>query len=315
MINTASHSTGAFQGEILFDTRFDYLFEYLCNNPDCLLPEPIMEDPEIIKKLVKLGTIMADPGTQNSERPRLNSDIPAIYTYLGQFIDHIITARTDRNEDFNVISNPDGSPKNIIPEPPDEVVKKLKNGRRPMLDLDSLFGDGPSFSNRYNAEADAIYEPGTFRLWIEEGPNGYFDLKRDGGKALIGDARNDENLMVSQLHAIFIKFYNRIFDRMVLRYSSAVEAYSRARRLTCWAFQYVVINDYLQNVCDEDIVKETLLNGPYYFLTSAGVYMPLEFSVAGFRFGHSMIRPFYQVNDTVGDEAPCFGSERSPMTK
>lgn len=303
-MNNASHASSTFQGEILFDTNFDYLFEYLCSNSECLLPN-IPSEPGVlstIERLMQLGTMMADPGAKNSEQPRLNSTIPAIYTYLGQFIDHTITARTDREEAFE-ISDDDGEPGNIVPASLEDIVEKLKNGRRPMLDLDSLFGDGPSFSGYYSSEADAIYEPGTFRLRIEERANGYFDLKRDGGKALIGDARNDENLMVSQLHAIFIKFYNRIYDRMVQIYPSPVEAYSRARRLTCWAFQYVTINDYLPKVCDEDVVRETLLNGPYYFLTSAGVYMPLEFSVAGFRFGHSMIRPFYKVNDVVGDKS------------
>ena len=51
------------------------------------------------------------------------------------------------------------------------------------------------------------------------------------------------------------------------------------------------------NVCDPDVVRETLLNGPYYFSPSGKSFMPLEFSVAGFRFGHSMIRPAYKIKD------------------
>jgi len=124
---------------------------------------------------------------------------------------------------------------------------------------------------------------------------GHLDLRRDSNKAVIADARNDENVMISQLHAAFIKFYNKMVDEYD-QYLKA-ETYSRARQIVRWAYQYIVVNDYLMNVCDPDVVRETLLHGPYYFSPRGKSFMPLEFSVAGFRFGHSMIRPAYKVKD------------------
>ena len=74
----------------------------------------------------------------------LDSTIPAIFTYLGQFIDHNITAQTDREIGVSRIATPDGNVMDITPLPSSEVVEKLVNGRRPNLDLNQVYGDGPA---------------------------------------------------------------------------------------------------------------------------------------------------------------------------
>ena len=33
-------------------------------------------------------------------------------------------------------------------------------------------------------------------------------------------------------------------------------------------------------------------------------FIPIEFSVAAYRFGHSMVRPIYRLNTTLGDPPP-----------
>ena len=65
-----------------------------------------------------------------------NSQIPAIFTYLGQFIDHDITANTDRDTEISEIGDTTFSP---TPRP--EVHAKLGNLRDGSLALDSLYGD------------------------------------------------------------------------------------------------------------------------------------------------------------------------------
>ena len=155
----------------------------------------------------------------------------------------------------------------------------------------------------YTTEADVFYE-GDLSLKIQD-DDGYFDLPRkkdgDGLKvklrncaALIADARNDENLNLSQLHAVFLAAYNRIYASSP---GSPREKYIYARKILRWIYQFIVIDDYLPRVCMKDIVADTLINGPYYYNLSKGIFMPLEFSVAGFRFGHSMIRQDFQVNE------------------
>ena len=78
---------------------------------------------------------------------------------------------------------------------------------------------------------------------------------------------------------------------------SADQRYIRARQLVRWAYQYIVLNDYLPTVCDPAVVSDVTANGlRYYAPDNDLLFMPLEFSVAAFRFGHSMIRPQYQLN-------------------
>ncbi len=303
MLNNANHFRGVkFQGEILFDTPFGYMFYHLCKEENCLLPK----SKETITNLLELGSLMAEPD-DSDENTIFDSEIDAIFTYLGQFIDHDVTARTDRDTDMFRIADDRGNVGDIYPIDPDKIIQCLKNGRRPQLDLDSLFGDGPSLTENYQAEADAIYEKAEehhLRLKLALAYNKgkleqFIDLRRDphnNFRAIIADARNDENLMISQLHAAFIKCYNKIYDSFISDGNSKGEAYIKARQLTRWIYQYIVIHQYLPSVCIPAIVKNILHNGPLYFVPSHNVFMPLEFSVAAFRFGHSMIRPSYKIN-------------------
>jgi hypothetical protein len=304
MLKNISHAGGVEKAdEILFNTPFGYMFPQLAALPECKLPER----PQTLSALQKLGTAMADPGTPDDpQAARRDSSIPAIFTYLGQFIDHDITARTDRDTGLSRIADEDGNALNITPLEPDVVLGNLKNGRRPQLDLDNMYGDGPSLlppgTPGADSKAGALYNH-NFTLKVEY-RNGYIDLPRDGRSALIADMRNDENLIVSQFHAAMLRFHNKVMATLNPGLSYRAR-YVKARRLVRWAYQYVVINDYLKHVCDESIVEDVLHNGPRFFgprVNGGPLAMPLEFSVAGFRFGHSMIRPFYRLNRVTGQK-------------
>jgi len=291
--------------EIQFTTPFGYMFEAQAQTPENLLP--VSERTE--DALLQLGDAMGEP----ESGPAQHSDIPAVYTYLGQFIDHDITARTDRDTEFSRIAMADGRPRPMTPLDPAEVVKNLANGRRPQLDLDSLYGDGPGLLASPPAaggatEAQELYES-NMKLKMQSA-GGVFDLPRKGRTALIADMRNDENLNVSQLHAVFLALHNKLMDSLLTRHSEIV-AYIKARMLVRWVYQYVVIKDYLLKVCDNNVVLDVLHNGPRFFGPGTGsekLFMPLEFSVAGFRFGHSMVRGSYtirsglelNINDILG---------------
>ena len=299
MISNLSHFVGEREdNEILYDTPFGYMFEYLCGCGH----HQLARGPQTIHYLQELGKVMADTATTSDSQPELDSSIDSVHTYLGQFIDHDITARTDRETDFSKIIPPE----NIRPKKTDEVVQNLRNGRRPQLDLDSVFGEGPSFTSAYSAQADHLYNNSSLEMFINERSD-FIDLRRDkinvgepgeikyDYRARIADARNDENLMVSQLHAAFIKTFNKISKALEPGLSNQ-ETFCQSRRLVRWAYQYIVINDYLKAVCLPSVVSNILYNGPFFYNTSIP-FMPIEFSVAGFRFGHSMIRPFYTIKD------------------
>ncbi|MDH5675534.1 MAG: heme peroxidase family protein [Myxococcales bacterium] len=309
-----SHSKGL-EEEILFETHFDYLFRRAASTPSQLLPE----GESTIAALRKLGALMADPGTASVPLPDRDSATPAIYTYFGQFIDHDVTARTDRDGSLTEI----GAGAAIHPLAPQQVVAALTNGRRPQLDLDSLYGDGPGLvagggsgngQSETRTRAQDLYD-GNLRLCVfRQGKR--LDLpRRTDGSASIADARNDENIIVGQLHASMLSFHNAVADAQPANLDNA-RRYVRARQLVRWAYQHVVVEDYLPRVCDPAVVADVLANGPRYFGSAGGhsrLFMPLEFSVAGFRFGHSMIRPFYDLNaNTRRDIGDLLGGGAKP---
>jgi hypothetical protein len=293
---------------ILFFTPFGYMFPAAARKPECLLEE----SATTIEGLIALGEAMGDPGTGKQPKPELDSQASSFFTYFGQFIDHDSTIRTDGDTPVSTIENKAA----IKPVDPDKVERELKNGRRPFLDLDSLYGDGPSLSVNSHNESDDLYDAAlhlktaNFAGTNKSSGQPYLDIPRadtdipDAGgvlvepRGLIADERNDENINVSQLHASFLTFHNAVYHG--LGGAQATKAnFIKARQRVRWSYQYIVIHQYLKTICDENVVDDTLLNGPR-FLGAAngqkGVFMPLEFSVAAFRFGHSMIRSSYQIN-------------------
>jgi len=290
VLKHVSHSGGVtYADEILFSTPFGYMFLDAAHTAECLLP--VSERTE--DALNALGDAMGDASTPPD--PALDGEIPAAFTYLGQFIDHDLTARTDRETGLSRITQPDGRARPLTPVAPDAVAASLRNGRRPQLDLDSLYGDGPGLVDGVHSEAAALYEDGTKRMRLQTLADGFVDVPRDGRKALIADMRNDENVNVSQLHAAFIAFHNAVAQRLHGPLTPG-RRYAKAREIVRWAYQYVVVHDYLTRICHPAVVDDILYNGPRFYQPGAeGLYMPLEFSVAAFRFGHSMVRPSYEL--------------------
>ena len=296
-------------------SNFDYLFDGIVADPNKHLPAT---DPATIVKALKgLGATMVDPPL-NPSIPEDNSPIPPIYTYWGQFIDHDMTANTDRNSAVSDITA-----NNLKPLDPGFVTKNLKNLREPALNLDHVYGEGP-FVHKDPASGEFIPYDGIKLKLGEEGPlpagaeiPRFDDLGRDlprrqgnndpelNGVALIGDARNDENLIVAQLHVAFLRFHNAVVDwvkKNEPKLKSDEEVFQRARNLVEWSYQWLVVHDYLKTVTLDGIVDGVLknLDNNLLRLKKRGTYMPLEYSVAAFRFGHSMVRPQYDWNRNFG---------------
>ncbi len=185
----------------------------------------------------------------------------------------------------------------IAPLPARKVVDKLVNGRRPKLDLNQVYGDGPGLgTNPSPTEADELFHLATLDFKVVTDPPGSDVPRQNDGTAIIADMRNNENLNISQLHCAFLLFHNKVAAGLPAALTKD-QRYIRTRQLVRWAYQYIVINDYLPAVCDPVIVNDIAANGlRYYAPDNDLLFMPLEFSVAAFRFGHSMIRPQYIIN-------------------
>lgn len=223
-----------------------------------------------------------------------NNQIPAGYTYFGQFVDHDLTF-DDRPNDL------------VTPAP----VSSLVNGRTPQLDLDSLYGSGPSVSTSLY-ESDGMH----FKLGaLLSGSNdvGARDLPRGtNGQAIIGDPRNDENRLVASIHSMFLRFHNDTVDRVSTAEPTLTSAqvFAKAKSQVVAAYQSIIINDFLPQMVGQRQVDDVVRKTPTGWRTNLRFYnscqqMPVEFSVAAYRFGHSMVRGLYRINDTT-NRVPVF---------
>lgn len=145
-------------------------------------------------------------------------------------------------------------------------------------------------------EGDELFNLATLDFKVVTDAPGFDVPRQDDGTAIIADMRNNENLNISQLHCAFLLFHNKVAAGLPAALTKD-QRYIRARQLVRWAYQYVVLNDYLPNVCDPVVVDDIIANGVRYYAPDNDLlFMPLEFSVAAFRFGHSIIRPQYKLN-------------------
>ncbi|MCX5241129.1 heme peroxidase family protein [Streptomyces prunicolor] len=296
-------------------TAFDYLFPDLAEEfPDRHLPNDDVTG--VVDALLALGTAMVETPAEVAD-PELNSPIPPIYTYWGQFLDHDLTAATDNDLVINIRDE------NLPPEKPEDVVTKLRNLRLPALNLDSVYGDGP-FAAPVAGQDAVPYDGIKFRLGllspvpaavgalIPPVDDNQRDLPRKTDRTpLVGDTRNDENLVVAQLHVAFLRFHNAAVDWVrdnEPEFESGAEIFRRARDLTRWTYQWLCVHDFLRTVARPDVVDRVdTAEGNLLDLDRRGLYMPIEFSVAAFRFGHTMVRGAYDWNRNFGrpgDRAP-----------
>ncbi len=240
-------------------------------------------------KQLPMGALerLADAMTSGSGR---SSRVPAGYTYVGQFVDHDLTF-----DKTKVMLGERVTPAQLV------------QARSPSLDLDSLYGAGPQDPESAKFYSDDVHlRMGRTEAFGGDAAKQGFDLPRgtSGGilkrrLAVIPDERNDENLAVAQTHLAFIRFHNRVVDRLPGSVPAA-QRFARAREKVVKHYQWMLRHDYLPRICDGSVVRDVFQNGRKIFEVDAGPMdfptMPIEFSVAAFRLGHSMVRGEYSWN-------------------
>jgi hypothetical protein len=343
-------------------------FRYLIDTADARDLLPV--SPDTVKALDDLGAALIQPPLDDRQDDNPDSTIPPIFTYWSQFIDHELTARTDRTSEVSDITLDD-----VNLKPAAKVEQNLFNRRTPALELDCLYGDGPpgSYGDRVRKARDRnvqlarkMRDGAKMRIGVAEVVNAgptrrgqnagdppvpnpdagkpvgplpppATDLNRDlprigallalgvvkpddfpeslrnnptfEQRAFIGDPRNDENLVVAQFHVALLRFHNAVVDWLLYKdprpdRRNTEELFEDARRIVRWTFQWLTVNQFLKTVLQPDVVDRVLEErAPLYQkrLKGHGVpYMPLEFSVACYRFGHTMVRNVYDYNRNFG---------------
>ena len=227
------------------------------------------------------------------------------YTYFGQFLGHDLT------HDVTPLAGPYLE------------AEETPNFRTAAFDLDHVYGGGPAGSP-YLYEGEEGAE--TFKLGTTT-PSGYHrDVPVRHGRVLIGDLedkRNLDNLLLRQLHVLFLKFHNEAIRQLQTNHDlddmadlrGAGTLFERARRLVCWHYQWIIRHDYLPRILHNatwDHQSHRTARAP-----DPDFSIPIEFSLAAFRFGHSMVRNAYRLNcrkkRVLIDELMALGQEATPI--
>jgi hypothetical protein len=265
--------------------------------------------------LIALGAAMAEPGPGIEDPAAHDSSVDAGMTYVGQFVDHDITLDVSSSLDVST------------------DAETIHNMRSPSLDLDSVYGRGPALDLFLYDMPGAGENPTAIKMQLgtnlgsgpggpggPAGPGGMAlhndrDVPRLGGPdhtAIIGDPRNDENLVIVQFHHAMLRFHNRVVDSVVASGFTG-DVFVEAKRIVTHHYQWAVVNDFLKTICGAASVAAAdaatagvVPNSPFR--------MPVEFSVAAYRFGHSMVRDQYWVNFNFPEAtlAQVFEFNRNP---
>lgn len=166
----------------------------------------------------------------------------------------------------------------------------LDNVRSIRLDLDSVYG----------LKSETFYyqrrRPSKLLLThMQDGGYKWWDVPRnEEDTAIIPDPRDDESIIVSRLHVLFMQFHNCYIDSF-LRDLPFPEQYREARLRVTWFYHWLIVHHYVYKMIDPQIADDILANGAKYYTDPC--FLPLEFSGAALRVGHSQSRGVSQLNE------------------
>lgn len=226
------------------------------------------------------GDIGEDPDNQRS------SILPALFTYIGQFLDHDLSKQTLEN--FTEKINAD----------------EIKNERCALLNLESVF------------KGKAVYDENCY-LVLEKNKNDILDVPRnDQGIQILGDTRNGENQITLQFTMIIMKYYNKVLKQIHKENPDKCKKYcsNLAKQTTIFHWQYIITHEFLQMAC-----------GPYYtslfneygepnfdIIKPKNGALNIEFSFAAYRW-HSLVQEAYYANAIEPiDEHPIISNFKKP---
>ena len=278
-----------------YDTgRFGRLFPTL---PPFAADTPFIRDAlaELgsVKGLMNANDDLSDPITlitdpAKSEHNPNNPALTAGMTFLGQFLDHDMTF----------------DPTSSLARQQDP--ESIRNFRIPALDLDSVYGGGPACAPHLY---DHTVDHGQTTMFTEEIPGSgnvsiggkvRFDLPRNAQNvALTGDPRNDENLVVSQIHLALLRFHNRVVDDVRRTWARATRPANCSPRPSASSAGTTSGSSSTNSWPRPSARRPSTTsssNGLRYYSWRNDPYIPVEFSVGAYRFGHSQVRPSYRAN-------------------
>lgn len=283
-------------------TRFDQLMRACLQGmgpavpPAQTLGRLMRPNPVVIENITHRDVIDTLDTLSQTMRATSNADGPADagMTFLGQFVDHDVTL--DATSALGARIDP----------------ATIPNVRTPTLDLDCVYGAGPEASNILYGEGD---QEQFLMFGREANP---LDLARtSAGKALIGDPRNDENIIVAQVHGVFIQLHNILMTLVsdggpgaqdvrdcahdgipkhvwTDHVKPSFHSFEEVRRFIRLHYQWIVWNELLPAFVDRACLDEAMARPRFGWNAPA---MPVEFTGACYRFGHATTQFEYALTD------------------
>jgi hypothetical protein len=226
-------------------------------------------DEQFLHALGRAGGLCDCGDAEDS--PGSLGDTAAGWPIFGQFVAHDITA------DRSILRSHTNT-------------AELRNARSPQLNLETLYGDGPT-GHPFLYQRD---DPAKFLLGVDGA-----DLQRNAeGMAVIGDPRNDSHMLISQLHLAMLKAHNTFVDEA--RLGGAGTVFEEATKQLRWHYQWFVLNEFLPALVGQPLAEQVLREGAQWFRPGPKGFIPLEFADAAYRYGHAQIRHRYQLNPDTG---------------
>ena len=249
----------------------------------------VLDDKAIDLQISRLEFLFNNKefNTNNNIDGQHTSYIDAGHTYIGQMTAHDIVPSTALH------------------------INRMEDDVKPMLDLKSVYDYSFIYTHSDNAVHDIYNEYGQFiiatidHIFENRTTIQYQDLIRyktgeKKGQAIIPDGRNDENVIVSQLHLLWQKLHNKIVaDLFIEPYKKGMitreDIILETRKYVVYIFQKILIDDYLYQICDPDVYNIYCIKSIQLFYDDLNPLknIPYEFTRAAFRFGHSMVRDEY----------------------
>src|SRR2546421_6773369 len=215
--------------------------------------------------LRELSMRMKDIPENRRGRPRLGDLAPSGFVYLGQFIAHDLTRDETRLEHASA------------------APEETRNFRTARLNLESVYGGGPEKSPELYDLSENGWE--TFRLGNtapssdEKIPSTQDDFHRRDGRPALADDRNDQHLILAQLHIVFLQFHNLTVDYLKRGFWARAAhpnetIFATARRLVVWHYQWIIRNEFLKWFVLPKILADIERDGPRFFKPSRGENIP-----------------------------------------
>ena len=188
----------------------------------------------------------------------------------------------------------------------------------------ALYGLGPKKSlhlfqvSSSPKSRDVRFDFAKMKIWKGRKSTLRFDLPRIRNTVpLIGDSRNDENFILSQLHVNFILFHNYcadIIDELSDKKCIGIELFRKTRRIVILYYHLLIVCDYLPKLVSQDLIDDLLSEHDKFILFNSDnpPYLSKEFSEAAFRMGHSQVRNSYSLTKNLR-KIPLFDNEKGDM--